>query len=150
MKTIFTTIGIAFVLGLVIFAGSQLVPSLHIYGSTSATNIINTTSKGFVASTSTVNTTSTQLFSNVDNNISYLINNTTSTLTCSLDGRSVTAASSSLVSGRGLIVGPTTGTVIPAEVAFGQCVPGTPNCYPTTGSVNCLANVAASVDKLIQ
>ena len=115
-------------------------------------NSYDTTSAGFTVSTSSVAVTvasSTQLFASVDK-VSYVINNTTSTITCALEARNATMASSSVVAGRGVLIGSNAGTQIPSMVAFGNCDNVGVSCFRHTGSVNCIADVATVVDKLVQ
>lgn len=118
-------------------------------GAIQAINNYDTTNAGFTHATSTVNTTSTQVFSSIGR-VSYITNNTTSTLTCALDAIGTIAASSTVASGRGVLIGPNTGTLIPSVVAFGECrTVGIP-CYPHKGAVDCLANVAVTITTSVQ
>ncbi len=109
----------------------------------------DTTWGGFTQSTTTVNTTSTQLASSIQK-LLVLVNNTTSTITCSLDARGTTAPSSTVTAGRGLILGPNNQQWPPSQAFIGQCQPGMQPCYPHQGAVNCVANVSSTVDKLVQ
>lgn len=111
--------------------------------------VIYTTASGFVAATTTVNTTSTQIFASI-NQIDFITNSSTATLTCSLDARGTTAASSSVTAGRGVIIGPTTNSSLPPRAAFGQCASGDQNCYPHTGAVNCVASASTTITTLVQ
>lgn len=107
----------------------------------------DTTSKGFTNSTTTINTTSTNLWASV-NKVNYMFYNGTSTITCSADAVSTTAASSSLASGRGIMWGNVTTGI--AKVGFGQCFPGNEQCYLHMGALNCLANIQTVVSVVKQ
>ena len=137
-------------LGFIAFKGTVSAPVL-LQGNPSI-GTVYTTSGGFTESTTTINTTSTQVFSSV-NQISYIQNYGTSTIWCSLDSKTTTAASSSVATGIGVVIGSISSTIngsYPSVAAFGQCVAGTYNCFPHAGTVNCLANVATVVSKLVQ
>ena len=142
-------IGVAVVAGLFFGVGFRTTNSL---GGGNSVNLYDTTSAGFTVSTSTVNTTSTQMFALV-NKVSYLTNNTTSTFTCSLDARNSTAASSTVTAGRGVLIGSASSSMngtLPGVVAFGNCDNLGVACFRHTGAVNCSANAAATIDKIVQ
>lgn len=113
------------------------------------TGNFDTYAAGFTVSTSTVNTTSTQIVAS-STILTTLVNNSTSTFTCKPDDRGTTAASSTVATGLGYTVGPqgSTGPNIPSEISFGACQPGMYNCFPFTGTLNCVADVAATVTKI--
>lgn len=108
----------------------------------------DTTSKGFTATTSTINTTATQLFSSVGKVNYIFIPSSTAVITCSLDPANTTAASSSVASGRGvLVMGSATAVT---RLGFGQCFSGNNECYLHTGAVNCLSSASVTISKVIQ
>jgi hypothetical protein len=107
---------------------------------TNSLNSYDTTSAAFTHATTSINTTSTQIFATVPK-FAQIINTTANQITCSLDNANATAASSSVTSGRGVIIPPayqTTSTGL-GIASFGECYAGAPNCYRHKGSVNCLA-----------
>lgn len=108
----------------------------------------DTTSKGFTSATTTINTTSTRVFATV-NKVAYIYNNTAATITCSLDPSNTTAASSSVASGRGVMLAPAGSSTIP-KIGVGQCYAGNDNCYLHTGAVNCLATSQVTVATVTQ
>lgn len=146
MKYILITAALvlAFILGFVGFREGINLQGIQ------AQNQYDTTTGGFTASTSTVNTTSTQVFSSI-NRIAYITNTTGSQITCSLDPAGMTAVSSTVTSGRGVIIGPAylTTSSFPNVAAFGECH-GQAYCFPHKGAVNCLAGAAITIDKLVQ
>lgn len=147
-KTIIIFLVLAAVLGLIVVSLIQRSRQGDVLGTIASIANYDTTTSGFTHATTTVNTTSTQIFATISR-VDYIINNTTSTITCSLDPSNTTAASSSVASGRGVIIGSNAGTVISSEAAFGECRTSY-NCYPHKGAVNCLANVAATITTSVQ
>lgn len=137
MKTTIIILGIV----IVILFGALIAKNQNL--GAVAMNNYDTTSSGFTQATTTINTTSTQIFASIPR-LSYITNNTTSTITCSLDASNTTAASSSVTAGRGVLIGSNAGTLIPSVVSFGECRSNV-NCYPHRGAVNCLANTAAVI-----
>ena len=141
--------GIFIVLLAVLFFHSGPTATAPTYGVV-ATGNYDTVSQGYVYGTLTINTTSTQLFlfgTASTTKVASVFNNTTSTLTCATDDRGTTAASSSVAANNAIIIGPGSGTstAFPAQASFGQCQQGMYNCFPAYGSVDCLANVKATV-----
>ena len=111
---------------------------------------VYTTSAGFAAKSTLINTTSTQVFASV-NQLDYIVNNSAIKVTCSLDARNTTAASSSVAAGVGIqLVNTSTNPALPSSASFGACIPGIANCYPHTGAVNCLAAATTTVTTLVQ
>lgn len=108
----------------------------------------DTTSAGFTSTTSTVNTTSTQVFASIAR-YAEMINDTTAKLTCSLDPANTTAASSTVAAGRGVIIVPAASSTSDSKVRFGECR-GESNCYPHKGAVNCLGTSAVTITKNVQ
>jgi len=143
---------------LLIFVGVGIIVGLLVggltkekFGGVVAINNYDTTSAGFTVATSTVNTTSTQVFSSI-NRVAWIQNITASTLWCSLDGVGTTADASTLISGRGLLIAPTSTTLyglFPSVVSFGECR-GQYNCYPHKGAVNCLGSATSVVLTITQ
>lgn len=109
-------------------------------------NALDTSSSNISHATTTINTTSTQVWASITK-MGEIINDTTGKLTCSMDATNTTAASSSVVAGRGIIIVPAASSTsnLPNVVRFGECS-GTGNvpCYPHKGAVNCLSNVQAT------
>lgn len=112
-------------------------------------NYLDTSSSGFTSASTTINTTSTQVFASISKR-AWIINNTTSTLTCFLDSTNKNAASSSVSSGIGVIIGGTAATSLPGIASFGECSPGMLNCYPHKGAVNCLGSGQSIISKVSQ
>lgn len=135
---------VAFFIGILLFTPKQTVLQ-----AAPGQGTVYTTSGGFTAATTTINTTSTQVFASI-NQLVFITNSSTATLTCSLDGRGTTAVSSTVTAGRGVIIGPSSGSNIPAQASFGNCSQGDRNCYPHTGAVNCLASATTSITTLVQ
>ena len=148
MKT--TSLIIALALGLVvgILVGINLNFNPTLGG---VQSYYDTTASGFTHTTSTINTTSTQVFASVVK-LSGIQNTTANQLTCSLDATGTTAASSTVASGRGIIIGPAylTTSTLSNVAAFGECGNGEANCYRHKGAVNCLAGAASIVTKWVQ
>lgn len=109
----------------------------------------DTSNTGLTTATTTINTTSTQLLASVVNRAT--INNlSTSTITCKPDDQGTTAASSTVVANAGYIIGPQGTAGHSPNIVFGNCVAGMQNCYPFKGTLNCVANVAATVTKVTE
>lgn len=108
------------------------------------TNYLDTSASSITHSTSTVNTTSTQVFSGITK-IGEIINDTNSQLTCSMDATGTTAASSTVTSGRGIIIYASSSPAQANSAMFGECYPGSENCYAHKGAVNCLAGAAVTI-----
>lgn len=100
------------------------------YGGTGTTN-----------SSTTVNTTSTQVLPNTWSAYARISTRSTSTFSCFIDG--ATGASSSVANGSGLIFG----SVATSTLAGNQsvCFGNFEGCVPYIGPVNCTANVQAAV-----
>jgi len=148
--TLLIFVGVGIIVGLLV-GGLTKEKSTVTLGGVVAINNYDTTSAGFTVATSTVNTTSTQVFSSI-NRVAWIQNITAGTLWCSLDGVGTTAASSTLISGRGLLIAPTSTTLyglFPSVVSFGECR-GQYNCYPHKGAVNCLGSAASVVLTITQ
>ena len=142
----FAAIVVGIFLGLVLLVPREKTDVLSGY---IPQNQYDTTSAGFTQATTTVNTTATQIFASVAV-VSEIINNTTATLSCALEASNTTVASSSVASGRGVIVGPNTGTLIPSVTAFGNCDNLGKSCYRHKGAVNCLADVVKTITTNVQ
>ena len=142
----FVAIVIGIFLGLVLLVPREKTDVLSGY---IPQNQYDTTSAGFTQATKTINVAATQVFASVEI-VSEIINNTTSTFTCALEASNTTAASSSVVSGRGVLIGTNAGTVIPSVVAFGNCDNLGKACYRHKGAVNCVANVTATITTNVQ
>ena len=109
-------------------------------------NNLDTSSNNITHSTSTVNTTSTQVFSSITK-IGQIINDTNSTLTCSMDATGTTAVNSTVAAGRGVLIYASSSPAQSNTAMFGECYPGTRNCYAHKGAVNCLATAAVTITK---
>jgi hypothetical protein len=131
-------IAVAVYFGLMAYGFSQKTP----LGAVS--NYFDTSASSISHATTTINTTSTQLFSSTTK-WSQMINDTNAVITCSLDKTGTTAASSTVASGRGLLVYTSSSAARPNSIMFGECYPGSLNCYPHKGAVNCLASAAVIV-----
>src|SRR3990167_7956861 len=109
---------------------------------------VDVVSSGVTNSTSSINTTSTQLAALITRWLT-IINPTMATLTCSMDDAGTLVGSSSVATNKGVVVGPinatTTNATIPSQVSFGECNPGMYNCFPFKGAVNCVASAVATV-----
>lgn len=119
------------------------------YGVVSTGNY-DTVSQGYVYGTSSIGVAKTQLFlfgGVSTTKLATVFNNTTAVLTCAPDDRGVTAASSSVVASNAIMIGPGSGTAtaFPAQASFGQCQPGTYNCFPAYGSIDCVGSATATV-----
>lgn len=108
----------------------------------------NTWDTGTTNTTVTVNTTSTQVLASVSK-WAEISNPTTASIFCKLDDLGTTAISSTVTSSTGLLVGPhqasTTVSTHPSVVQFGECTPGSYNCIPFKGTVNCASTAAATI-----
>lgn len=110
----------------------------------------NTWANGTTNSTTTINTTSTQVFASVSK-WAAIVNPTTAEITCSLDDLGTTAASSTVGTHKGYVIGPhdsASSTNLPAILQFGECGPGSYNCIPFNGTVNCVASSQAVVSTI--
>ena len=109
---------------------------------------INYWQAGTTNSTTTINTTSTQVLASTTK-WARITNPTTAQLTCSLDDLGTTAASSTVAANKGIIIGPhqanASSTGLSAYQDFGECQTGDGNCIPFKGTVNCVASAAAVV-----
>ena len=107
---------------------------------------INTFTSGVTHATTSISTASTNVATSVTNWL-RIDNSNTTQLTCVLETTGTTAASSSVVAGRGILVGPhgVTTSSLPSTVTFGECWPGTANCVPFKGSINCVAGTTSTV-----
>lgn len=148
-KEIYTAIslGICMVVGgLTVFSMLNRFVSVGPLGA--VTNYLDTSSSAITHSTSTINTTSTQVFSSITK-IGQIINRTGNELTCSMDATGTTAASSTVATNRGIILGAygTATSTAPYSAMFGECYPGSVNCYAHKGAVNCLASATSSITK---
>lgn len=134
MNKILIGIGIILlgILGVLIVRNNNVVGQ---FGGVS--NYLDTSSSNITHATTTINTTSTQVFSSITK-IGQLINNSTNTITCSMDATGITAASSTVAANRGIIVPNQASSTIYSAVMFGECYPGAVNCYAHKGAVNCL------------
>lgn len=113
----------------------------------------DTVTQGIISTTSTVNTTSTLLVAfgstaaatSTANAVKWatIINNGASAITCALDDRGTTAASSTVGINKGFVIATTTAGALPALVSVGQCS-GFYNCIPAMGNVSCVSNGAAA------
>ena len=116
------------------------------------TGNFDTYSTGFTVATSTVNTTSTQAIASTTI-LTTLVNYTVSTFTCKPDDKGTTAASSTVAAGAGYVIGAhqasTTSSGFPSYASFGECQAGMSNCYPFKGTLNCVADVAATITKIV-
>jgi len=104
---------------------------------------------GQTISTSTINTTSTQVVSSTAK-LTTLLNNSTSTFTCKPEPVfGTTAPSSTVVANAGYIIAAkATSTGYKPYLSVGECQPGMDHCYPFKGTLNCLADVQASITKI--
>ena len=143
--------GTIVLLGVFIFTSSKTInvaiPPINIptdaINLAGVTNYLDTSSSDVTHATSTVNTTSTQVFASITK-IGQITNDTTGKLTCSMDATGTTAASSTVSSGRGIIISPAASTT-PNMAMFGECYPGSENCYAHKGAVNCLSTGAVTI-----
>lgn len=113
----------------------------------------NTFNTGITSATTTINTTSTQVFSSISNGgFVTLVNSSTASITCSMDDQGTTAVSSSVAASKGVIIGagtqPASTTAIKAQATFGYCWSGAENCFPFTGTLNCLATAIVTIPKV--
>lgn len=147
MTGIFILIGISLFKSTTVNVPNIELPPINIPENTlgGVTNYLDTSASNITHATSTVNTTSTQVFSGITK-IGQIINDTTGKLTCSMDATGTTAASSTVASGSGIIISPAASTT-PSSVMFGECYPGSVNCYAHKGAVNCLATAAVTITK---
>lgn len=127
---------------ILVLVGYLAINKTNPLGASLALNAYDTTSGGFTIATSTVNTTSTQVFASIAR-LNYIINNTTALFTCSLDAVGITAVSSTVTAGRGVLIYPS------STIAFGECR-SQQNCFPHKGTVNCLGSAAGTIDTLVQ
>jgi len=136
-------IGILVILGL---GASRTAVSPNLGGN--VISAINTWQSGTTNATTTINTTSTQVIASTTK-WARITNPTTATITCSLDDRGTTAASSTVATSKGIIIGPqqanASSTGIPALLDVGECSVGDFNCIPFKGTLNCVASAAAVV-----
>lgn len=139
---------------IIIYSALAILALLVIFGTQDGIRLggsagyIDTSSSNVTHATTTINTTSTQVFSSITK-IAQITNTTANQITCSLDTTGTTAASSTVASGRGIIIGPAylTTSTLPNIAMFGECYPGSENCYAHKGAVNCLAGAASLVTK---
>lgn len=110
------------------------------------TNYLETSASAITHTTSTVNTTSTQVFSSITK-IAQIINDSAGKITCSMDATGTTAPSSTVAAGRGIVIPPLASSTKGAVVTFGECYPGSEDCYTHKGAVNCLSTSAATITK---
>lgn len=144
-STIIAVLAIAVVCLGIFVAALQSGPRINVSG---VINYLDVSSANITHSTTTVNTTSTQVFSSISK-MGQIVNATANQITCSLDATGTTAASSTIAAGRGIILAPaylSTSTGV-SSAMFGECYPGSINCYPHKGAVNCLAEAASVVTK---
>lgn len=107
------------------------------------TDYVDVYGSGVTNATTTINTTSTQIFASVTK-LATLVNNTTSTFSCFMDAANSLVASSSVVAGAGITLSPgATGvansSTLPSQATFGRCNVGSYNCYPFVGALDCVA-----------
>lgn len=108
------------------------------------TNYLDTSSSDITHATTTINASSTQVFSSITK-IGQVINyDTVARLTCSMDATGTTAASSTVATNKGIIIAPAASTT-PSSAMFGECYPGSMNCYTHKGAVNCMASATTSL-----
>lgn len=110
---------------------------------------VRDTITGATFASTTINTTSTQVFSAITR-FGTIINNTSTEIYCLVDAPGTTAVSSTVTSTLGFVIprALTTTTTIPTQITFGECWPGAYNCVPLKGAVNCLALTASVVNKV--
>lgn len=127
---------VAIVAGFVILSISLKQPAAT-FGSISSQGLFRGT--GTTNSSTTVNTTSTQVIPAGWTNYASISNNSPAIVWCSLDG--ATAASSSAASGVGVKIGAVS-TTFSGEVY--ACFGPQPNCIGYIGPINCVSSGAAA------
>lgn len=107
---------------------------------------VATTPIAVTNATTTINSTST-LVCTSPYQICKLQNLTNVYAYCAADGK--TDASSSIKVGQGVALGPSnvTTSTAPSIVTFGRCYPGSVNCHPVSGNVNCIGDAQTNVLK---
>lgn len=127
----------------VLFVGAYLTKDATLGG---VSNYLDTSSSGFTTATSSVGVYSaTNLFTSVTKG-KIVQNIGDGTLYCKLDATGTIAASSTVASAYGLVIGANnTTSTVPSIAQFGECYPGALNCFPHKGSVNCITNATSTV-----
>lgn len=144
------------ILGFCLLAGAVILskPQTVVYQKEAPTlagvnNSLDTSASSITHTTSTINTTSTQVFSSLTK-MGEIINDSAGKLTCSMDATGTTAPSSTVAAGRGIIIVPAASSTsnLPNVVRFGECFgEGNVVCYPHKGAVNCLSTATATITK---
>lgn len=127
------------------------------YGDVNTGNY-DTVTQGIISATTTVNTTSTLViafgtaFTASASNVSAtkwatVINNGSSSITCSTDDRGTTAPSSSVAIFKGFVIGISSTNALPSLLSFGQCS-SFYNCIPAMGNVSCLSNSPSAITNI--
>lgn len=108
------------------------------------TNYLETSSNTLAMATTSISTAATQVFASLTK-FGQITNNSTNTITCAMDATNTTAVSSSVVANRGIIIVPLASSTLYSTASFGECYPGSVNCYAHKGAVNCVISATSTI-----